>query len=181
MTKARDLLLHPVRLRVVQALIGNPMSPLQLKAQLKDVAQATLYRHIKLLADGGLIEVVEERRIRGGVERTYQVVTSAVSMGADEFAGATADDHFLYFVTFLGTLLNDFGAYLDGGSLDLVKDRVGYRQVPLWLTDEEFDEVAREMSEAVRSRLDRTPDGERRRRLFTSVVMPDDRSVPGAS
>lgn len=43
MTKV-DLLLHPVRLRVVQALLGQEMTPQQLVDALGDVPQATLYR-----------------------------------------------------------------------------------------------------------------------------------------
>lgn len=80
-------------LRIVQALVGDPMTPLQLRDRLGDVPQATLYRHINQLAGGGLLEVVGERRIRGGIERTYRVVTSAVVLGDDELESATPDEH----------------------------------------------------------------------------------------
>ena len=52
MIETRDLLLHPVRLRIVQALVGSPMTPLHLKEQLGDVPQATLYRHLSQLFEG---------------------------------------------------------------------------------------------------------------------------------
>ena len=68
------------RLRIVQALVGAPMTPLQLRDLLGDVSQATLYRHLNQLADGGLVEVVDERPVRGRVERTYAVVSSKVSL-----------------------------------------------------------------------------------------------------
>ena len=171
--KGRDLLLHPIRLRIVQALVGQPTTPLQLKERLGDVAQATLYRHLNQLADGGLIEVVHERPARGGVERTYAVVGSAVSLGPEELAKATETDHFRYFATFLGTLLTDFAAYLDSSELDLAADRVGYRQVALWLTDSEFDALAAEMAAAIEERITNEPTAERRRRLLSTVLMPD--------
>ena len=176
MIETRDLLLHPIRLRIVQALVGAPMTPLQLKDRLGDVAQATLYRHINQLADGGLLEVVAERPIRGGVERTYGVATASVALGDSELESATTDDHFRYFATFVGTLLADFAAYLDSGEPALSADRVGYRQVPLWLTDEEFDALVARMTTAVQEHVDNKPAPGRRRRLLSTIVVPDDRT-----
>ena len=174
--ETRDLLLHPIRLRIVQALVGAPMTPLQLKDHLGDVAQATLYRHLNQLADGGLLEVVEERSTRGGVERTYGVNAASVVLGDEDLESASVADHFRYFATFVGTLLADFGAYLDSGEPALTADRVGYRQVPLWLTDEEFDALVERMSSAVQEQVDNEPAPGRRRRLLSTIVMPDDRT-----
>jgi DNA-binding transcriptional ArsR family regulator len=174
---SRDLLLHPIRLRIIQALIGNPMTPLRLKEVLGDVAQATLYRHVNQLHEGGLLEVVDEQPVRGGVERTYGVVTEAVSLGQDAYEDADAEEHIRYFATFLGTLLDSFGAYLEAGDPDFVADGVGYRQVPLWLTDEEFTELAAEIGEAMRERLGNEPGEGRTRRLISTVLMPDVRAT----
>lgn len=176
MIETRDLLLHPIRLRIVQALVGTPMTPLQLKDRLGDVPQATLYRHIKQLADGGLLEIVDERPARGGVERTYGVSADSVALGDAELQSATTDDHFRYFATFVGTLLSDFATYLDSGEPALARDRVGYRQVPLWLTDEEFDALVACMATAVEQHVDNVEAPGRRRRLLTTIVMPDDRA-----
>ncbi len=172
---SRDLLLHPVRLRIVQALVGRPLTPLALKEQLGDVAQATLYRHIKELHDSGFIDVIDERQVRGGSERTYAVVESAVHLGPDELADSTRDDHVRYFLTFLGTLIADFCTYLESNDPDLAVDGVGYQQTPLWLSDEEFADFAEEVSRVIRARLGNSPEPGRRRRLFTTVVMPDRR------
>ncbi len=180
MIETRDLLLHPIRLRIVQALVGSQMTPLQLKDHLGDVAQATLYRHLNQLSDGGLLAVVDERQVRGGVERTYGVVAAAVSLGPEELETATADDHFRYFATFVGTLLADFAAYVESSELDLVADRVGYRQVPLWLTDDEFDGMVAEIGRVVQEHAANDPAAGRRRRLLSTIVMPDDRGETAA-
>lgn len=174
--EARDLLLHPVRLRIIQALVGAPMTPLQLRDRLGDVPQATLYRHLNQLADGGLVEVVDERPVRGTVERTYGVVTNRVSLGDADLESATPADHFRYFTTFVGTLLSDFAAYLDSGDPSLSADRVGYRQVPLWLTDDEFDSLIEKLAALVLECADNDPTPERRRRLLSTIVMPDSHS-----
>ena len=175
MNPTRDLLLHPLRLRIVQALVGQSMTAGELHDNLGDTPPATLYRHLKQLETGGLITVIDERPVRGVVERTYAVVSEAVSLGQEDLGDATADDHFRYFGVFVATLLADFAAYLETGDRDLAADRVGYRQVPLWLTDDEFDQMVEEMGRAVQTRLDNQPSAGRRRRLLTTIVMPDDR------
>ena len=47
-----DLLLHPVRLRILQALLdGHPSTTTQLRQRLPDIAPATMYRHVAVLAE----------------------------------------------------------------------------------------------------------------------------------
>ena len=74
-----DLLLHPVRLRIVQAFLGDRGAhhhdaP---AAELPDVPAASLYRHVARLVDAGVLAVVAERRVRGALERTYVLRLSA--------------------------------------------------------------------------------------------------------
>ena len=67
-----DLLLHPVRLRIVEAFLGDrALTTTQLRAELPDVPAGSLYRHVAKLVDAGVLSVVGERRVRGAVERTY--------------------------------------------------------------------------------------------------------------
>lgn len=172
----RALLLHPVRLRIVQALAGRSSTPMQLLDRLGDVPQATLYRHLNHLEDGGLIEVVDTRRVRGGTERTYRVVSDAVSLGQADIADADRDELFRLFATFVGTLLTDYSAYLaTAPDVDFVADGVGFRQIPLWLDDAEFGEMARAINDAVDPFRSHPPGDDRRRRLLSVIVMPDDR------
>lgn len=181
MTLPRDLLLHPVRLRIVQAIADRPRTPRQITRHLGDVAQATVYRHLAQLEAGGLIEVVDERRVRGTIERSYAMVTGATSLTGADVASATPEEHFGYFATFVGALLADYASYLDTAEPDLGRDRVGYRQIPLWLTDEELDELTTALRDAVERHAANEPGPGRRRRLLTTIVMPDDRTDPRRS
>jgi hypothetical protein len=173
-----ELLLHPVRLRVVQAFLGDrTLTTTDLRAELPDVPPATLYRHVGVLATAGVLEVVGERKVRGAAERSYRLVTAAASLGPDEAAAMSADEHRRAFITFVAALLADFGRYVkgagdEGGSPDLFADRVGYRQVALWLTDEEFDDLAGDLVAVLTARMGNRPDGTRRRRLVSTVHLP---------
>jgi DNA-binding transcriptional ArsR family regulator len=173
MTSA-ELLLHPVRLRIVQAFLGNrDLTTGQLRELLPDVATATLYRQVATLAEAGLLEVAEERRVRGAAERTYRLRTEAASVGPEEAAELTVDQHRTAFTTFVAGLLGEFDRYLDRGDVDLGRDLVGYRQVALHLTDEELLELIGELGEVFTRRMALPPEG-RRRRLLTTILLPAD-------
>jgi DNA-binding transcriptional ArsR family regulator len=173
MTSA-EVLLHPVRLRIVQAFLGDRhLTTGQLRELLPDVATATLYRQVATLAEAGLLEVAEERRVRGAAERTYRLRTEAASVGPEEAAELTVDQHRTAFTTFVAGLLGEFDRYLDRGDVDLGRDLVGYRQVALHLTDEELLELIGELGEVFTRRMALPPEG-RRRRLLTTILLPAD-------
>jgi DNA-binding transcriptional ArsR family regulator len=169
-----DLLLHPVRLRIVQAFLGErTLTTAELGAELDDVPTASLYRHVGLLLDAGVLTVIEERRVRGAAERRYRLVVEGAS--ADP-AGMSADDHRRAFATFVAALLADLDRYLDraGDAPDLAADGVGYRQAGLWLDDDEFAGLLSDLREVVGARMALPQRVGRRRRILSTVLMPGD-------
>ena len=109
-----DLLLHPVRLRIVQAFLGDrTLTTAALGGELDDVPTATLYRQVAVLADAGVLEVVGVRRARGAVERSYRLVLEAASVPAAESAAMSGEDHRRAFTVFVAALLADFDRYLE--------------------------------------------------------------------
>lgn len=173
-----DLLLHPVRLRIVQALLGDrTLTTGELHAELPDVPVATLYRHVGVLADAGVLEVAAERRVRGSTERTYRLVVTAASVGPTEAAAMTAEEHRRAFGTFVAALLADFDRWVDAaagvpGGPQPARDGVGYRMAGLWLDDEEFAGLLADVGEVLRSRLGNEAGPGRRRRLVGTVFLP---------
>ena len=168
-----DLLLHPVRLRIVQAFLGErALTTAELGAELDDVPTASLYRHVGLLADADVLAVVAERKVRGASERRYRLVLEAASV--DDPASLSAEDHRRAFSTFVAALLGDFDRYLDraGDRPDLAADGVGYRQAGLWLDDDEFTALLEELRSLVRARMTLPEREGRRRRMLSTVVMP---------
>ncbi|MEV7865543.1 helix-turn-helix domain-containing protein [Streptomyces sp. NPDC088124] len=170
-----NLLLHPVRLRILQTLLGSGhLTTAQLRVRLPDIAPATMYRHIATLTRAGVLEVVGERRVRGAVERSYRVRQEMSVVGQDARKAMTLEDHRQAFAAFSGALLADFDRYLARDDADPAADGVAYRQGAVWLTEEEFTELVTEIQALVASRSDKAPGDGRTRHLLSLAVVPDE-------
>jgi DNA-binding transcriptional ArsR family regulator len=168
-----DILLHPVRLRIVLAMSGTRLTPAGLSERLPDVPQASLYRHIARLADAGVLEVVDERKVRGVRERTYALNVEAVTIGAEDADAMTADEHHRSFAAFAGALIDAYGRYLSDPGARPSADGVSYRQIPLNLSDEELEQMSSDLGAVLERYLDLEPSPDRHRRLMSIVMMPD--------
>jgi hypothetical protein len=174
-----DLLLHPVRLRIVEAFLGDrALTTGDLAAELADVPAASLYRHVARLVNAGVLAVVAERRVRGALERTYVLRLTAAAIGLDEVAAMSADDHRQAFTAFVAGLLGDFDRYLARGDIDLLRDGVSYRLAGLWLDDAEYAELLRELTRVLQPRLVNAPQPGRKRRILGYVLLPGSESAP---
>ena len=128
MASSADLLLHPVRLRIVQAFRGDrELTTLQLSAELSDVPAASLYRHVARLVDADVLQVVAERRVRGAVEQTYVLRPAAASISADEIAKMSAENHRQAFMALVAGLLADADRYLQCPRIDPLRDGGSYQ------------------------------------------------------
>ncbi|GIG87804.1 helix-turn-helix domain-containing protein [Plantactinospora endophytica] len=169
-----DLLLHPVRIRILQALFdADPLTTAQLRDRLPDIPPATMYRHIAVLADAGVLEVVEEKRVRGTVERSYRVRGEQAVVDPAARAAMTREDHQRAYTMFSASLMGDFDRYIAHENADPNADGVVYRQAAVWLTEEEFTELVGEIESAVVARVGLGRDDGRRRRVVSLVVVPD--------
>lgn len=169
-----DLLLHPVRLRIVQALLGDrALTTSELRGELADVPPASLYRHIARLIDGEVLSVVAERRVRGTVERTYVLRTAAARLSPDEVAKMTPTEHRAAFLAYVAGLIGDLERYLASGDIDPVHDGASYSLAGMWLDNGELLEFLRDLYNVVQPRLAHTEAPGRTRRIFATILLPD--------
>lgn len=167
------LLAHPVRLRIVHALRGGrALTAGHLCARLGDVSKATVYRHLDALAEGGVIEVADERRVRGAVERSYRLRHKRASIGAEATAGLTVDDHRIGFAAATAALQAEFETYLRRSRADPAADLVGYRQHAVWLSREELETLIIELGAAIVATLKNEPTPERSQYLLSPILFP---------
>jgi hypothetical protein len=175
-----DLLLHPVRLRIVKAFLGDrALTTSQLASELDDVPAASIYRHVARLTNAGVLQVVAERRVRGAVERTYTLRSAAARIGPAEVAAMTPDEHMAAFTAYVAGMLSDADSYLTTGTPDPLKDGADYRAGAMWLTDAEFTAFLRDLAAVFQPRLANAPGRRRRRRMIYTVFLPAPEHLPG--
>ncbi len=172
-TSRTDLILHPVRIRLLAQLARRQLTARQLSELLPDIPQATLYHHLGTLTRAGLLRVVSERQVRGTVEKLYAIADDNAALGPADLAHATRDDHLRYFTVFVAMLLGDFARYLQQDApIDLFADGAGYRETPFYLSDDEFAQAAAAVTQALLPFLKNQPAPQRRRRLFALITFP---------
>ncbi|RSN55700.1 MULTISPECIES: helix-turn-helix domain-containing protein [Actinomadura] len=174
-----NLLLHPVRLRILQTVVGaEEMTTAQLRERLPDVSPASMYRHVATLTQAGILEVVRERPVRGTVERSYRVRQDAALVDAAARESMTKEDHRQAFAVFTSAVLADFERYLARDDADPPRENVLYRQGAVWVTDEEFTALVEEIEAAVARRTHTAPGDGRTRHLLSLVFVPDKTGAP---
>ncbi|MFN7250233.1 MAG: helix-turn-helix domain-containing protein [Anaerobacillus sp.] len=173
MSKA-DVILHPVRMKIIQCLVKRPLTVQELMEWIPDVPQATLYRQLKVLTESKVIFVSDERKVRGTIERTYSLNNEAANITASEAEKLCKDDHLKYFITFFANLIQGAEQYLDSGdNLNMLKDGFGYRQIDLFLDDEELLLFRKDLETVIKNYAANEPSENRRRRSLATVFIPE--------
>lgn len=164
---APHVLLHPVRLRIVQALLGDrALTTAELSAELSDVPKPTLYRHVAALVEASVLEVAAQRRVRGAVERTYRLDESRASASADAAAEMTDEERRTGFAVFTAGLAAAYEASIERGDTA----PFGYRTAAIHVPEEDLPQFVRRVREAVAPWL--SPRRGADRYLFSTVLIP---------
>ena len=170
-----DLILHPIRFRILTAISAYRMSTREIADVLPDIPLTTLYRHINALVEGGLLKVVEEKQIRGTVERTY-AQTAPPSLTSDDLEGMSKKECEQAFTMFLSSLMGDAQQYLnskpDNAGINPLKDGVEISKVQLYLDDDEMKQMSSKILEIVFDAAKNQPKAGRSRRMFSVLFIP---------
>jgi DNA-binding transcriptional ArsR family regulator len=168
-----DLIAHPIRLRIVHALSGGrTLTTRELCARMPDVAKASAYRHVGLLADAGILEVDAEHRVRGAVERRYRLRRERAVIDAKTAASLSPEQHRRGFAAAMASLIGEFNAYLDRPGTDPAADAVGYRQHAIWLSPEEREGLISGMRGAIVPFLANPTGPNRTLHLLSPILFP---------
>lgn len=168
-----ELVLHPVRLRLILELAKGECTVDDLHAAIPQVSRPTLYRHLKRLEAGGLVRVVGQRAVRGTVEKSYALVPEHLTLDQATIARLSREEHLEFFVTFLSSLLGDYARYLAARTTpDLQADGVGFHQHVFFLNEAEFQEFVRALNQALLPFTQNQPAPGRIPRLFATILMP---------
>ncbi len=166
-----DVVLHPVRLRIVQQLGGRSRTTAQLREVLPDVPQATLYRHVAALVDAGVLAVVDERRARGAVERTLALGSRMAAVDHAELAAMSGAQLRSAFLTFLGDIAGDFDRFLAADS-DRTRELVGFARTPLYVDTDDLAAIQSGLADLLAPYMTEREPGRQRVNLAT-ILLPD--------
>lgn len=168
-----DLLLHPVRLRIVHAMSGGRLRTTnELCLELADVPRTSVYRHVGILNQAGVLEVAGEYRVHGAVERSYVLNRDRAVIDRETAATMTGEDHRRTFALAMSVLLTEFDAYFDRPGADPVADSLGYTQFVLWLTDRERAMLISQVIAAITAVRDNEASGDRKPYLLSPILIP---------
>ena len=173
-----DIIVHPVRMRIMQVLGDDALITQEIAERLPDVPKSSVYRHLKVLLEAELITVAETRLVKGIEEKTYRAARRPRLTPA-EMAELSGEEHLRSFATYLLMVQQGFANYvqrtLDGEAekLDFLADRTGYTEVAVYATDEEFDAFSRALNEQILPLLQNKA-GHGRQRKMVIITHPLD-------
>lgn len=164
-----EIVMNPVRQRIFQYLLVHETGTIkEIRKALPDVPSASLYRHMKILTEHGILTVIGENRIRGTVESIYQLNKSALEI---EDANGSAVQSAL-----LG-ICASFAKYFSGDSPDPKKDMLLMTTCTLTLNDTEFMDFLTEINQVAVKYMDiPIKDGSKTRQI-TLISAPTDGQV----
>ena len=159
-----EVVMNPVRQRIFQYFLLHETGTVKdIKKALPDVPSASLYRHVKILADSSILVVVGENRIRGTVESIYRLNKSALSAG--EESGNAVQMSLL-------SICAAFAKYFSGGNADPARDMLLFTNCTLLLTDGEFSDFLSEINEVALKYMKVEAKADSKTRQITLISAP---------
>lgn len=177
-TVRADLITHPIRARILTALLGRPLTTQQIAHLLPDVPMPSIYRHVRLLAENGILTAVEEVRVNGALSKVYAVDKGQTRIDKEDIPDATSADHMRYFTTFLNTLAESFRGYLEHEPEPAWVERIHCLMEPLHLDPAEHAAFLEALQVFMKPWREKAPSAERQRLIFAHLLLPDRKDPP---
>ena len=168
--KLSKIILNPVRMRIIQFLmIHGRGTASQFKEALLDVPVASLYRHIKVLEEAQILLVASETRIRGAVEKTYE-------LNHESPLGETpSNGNALQLInSTLIEVMASFNRYFVKEDAKPMEDMLFVSSSTLLLSDDEYEEVLKKIGLTLSDAIQNKPSKARKVRRLTLVSSPAD-------
>ncbi len=166
-----ELFLHPVRMRIIQLFISNKeLTAGQIIQFIPEVPQASLYRHLTKLTEANIIEITAEKKMRGTVEKTYRLMQ--LDSLHEDIKKLSPEEHLNAFYTFTTYLLTEFNNYIHKEDMNFYEDGVSYRQVSVYLDEEEYREIVETTNKLIKKAIENKPREGRKLMTLASIIIP---------
>jgi len=166
-------LTNPTRSKIFFEIQSNPqITTKALLKKLPDIAQPTLYRHIKAMLDGRLIKVTGEKQIRGAIEKSYSI---NIDFDQNIERIVTENDGKAYlqmFTQYIMGIIGEFKMYSETKNINIINDGSTFTTAPFYATTEELHEALMQIGDIVQSLVSNEPTMERSLRNFCTITTP---------
>ncbi|MCM3789289.1 helix-turn-helix domain-containing protein [Domibacillus indicus] len=177
MNKA-EILMHPVRMKISQALMRNKengLTPLEMVKIIQDVPQATLYRHISTLHQAGIIRVAKEKKVRSVSEKYYVLDEEAAQLHTDEWKHLTKEKKLSYLSYYQLSLMTQYQNYLSMlEKKQQAEDLSTFSLMELKIDEQHFEDFQKELNQLMRKYYDRkNEDADAPARTIAVTIIPE--------
>jgi DNA-binding transcriptional ArsR family regulator len=167
-----DLILHPVRYQILQSLYESRKTTQEIAEDMPSTPKSSIYRHLKVLLEAGLVQIVEIRQVNGIQEKVYQA-GELPRVKNEDMEGHTIDDYKRMAGAYFSAILKGFTEYLDRTPQpDLLKDKVGFTDTRFYASDEELENFRKQLNEILQPLMNNLPDKNKRRHMVSMITYP---------
>ena len=146
-------------------------TPRELHAAEPSIPLGTLYRHLNVLLEAGIIKVVRERRVHGTVERQFALEEGANYYSEQEGSHLETTEIARIAGVLTSLVSQDFERYAKTARRPYRKGELAMVATSLLLTDEEIQDLRRIIKEYI-AKEGRQPAQGLERRLFAFFLVP---------
>ncbi|MEY9094814.1 helix-turn-helix domain-containing protein [Paenibacillus sp. RC84] len=151
MANKAEILMHPVRMKISQVLMRNKdtgLTSLEMVKIIKDVPQATLYRHIQVMLDAGILRVFKEKKVKSVVEKYYVLNELEAKLNMEEWKKASHEKKLDYVSYYQLSLMTQYQIYLKKiEEQNTREDGATFSLVEMKLDEEQFSQFQNELNE----------------------------------
>jgi DNA-binding PadR family transcriptional regulator len=144
----------------------------QLAEKFNEIPQATLYRRLQKMLGDGVLKVVEERQIRGTVEKVYALGFD-IQENKQNLIESNDSQAYMQWVThYMFGILQEFKEYTEKEDINIGGDGSGFSIAPIYATYQELEDTFNEIGAIVKKLKENQPSGERKLHNFCVIATP---------
>ncbi|MEY8351313.1 transcriptional regulator [Bacillus cereus] len=151
MSNKAEILMHPVRIKIFQALMRNRengLTPLEMVKIIKDVPQATLYRHLQTMVHSSIVHVIKEKKVKSVSEKYYAINEEEAKIDGSEWKELSSKEKLDYISYYQLSLMTQYQSYLKKlGEQNRQEDSATFSVVELKIDEDHFIKFQNELNE----------------------------------
>ena len=136
-----------------------------------NIPRSTMYRHLSRMEKNGVIEVVERRKIRGTIEKTYALNSEAMAVNDDGTDTISKELYLNMFVKYCIDFIDIFKKNIEEG-LDVKKEISGFTTAPFYATDGELKIAVGSISRIIQDLVANPSAPERKMHSMGLIISP---------